>query len=107
VTATTQARIDFGSSRWTLGQAADIALPWDGVSIQVDTPRPSEWYSPQGTCRGEKVQLVHVISRHARGEICGYFVVSGALRRRLPWYQGDWPEMDLAVSTALGLEVLR
>lgn len=44
------------------------------------------------------VVLVHVMSRHTKGECRGYVLTTdGALRVRLPNYTGDWPAMDSAV----------
>lgn len=55
---------------------------------------------------GEQLDLIHVISRHAGGEIRGYVSLEGGpWLLRHPNYTGDWPEMDRAVEATCGITV--
>lgn len=88
-------------------------LPWPGVWLEVEPCRPDATYGwplevhdPAREARPE-VQLVHVVSDHAGGEIRGYWLAHGALWLRMPCYSGPWAEMDVAVAAALGVEVRR
>lgn len=89
-------------------------LPFDGVYLLVD----AAFAAPQCVARigmfvgirdvheGDRLSYVHIISKHAGGEIRGYVIHAGRLKLRLPCYTAEWPEMDRAVSEALGLPVV-
>jgi len=89
--------------------AARHATQWPGVYIEVDGPRRAG-YREVGVYGmaieiDDTVTPVHVISDHAGGEIRGYALVHGRLWLRKPCHTGLWPEMDAAVSAALGAAV--
>lgn len=55
------------------------------------------------TIKDDKVRVVHVLSKHAGGEIRGYVITDdGVLRLRLPCYTGAWPALDEAVRSRVG-----
>ena len=54
------------------------------------------------TARDATLRWVHVISDHAGGEIRGYALIDGKLPERGPYFM-EWPELDEAVSTHLGI----
>ena len=74
-----------------------------------DQDRALGWYPllqpappPRFEFRG---RMVRVLSKHAGGQIRGYFLSGGKLRLWLPDAIGDWPEMDAEVCRRLGCEV--
>lgn len=82
----------------------------EGITIIVDAdPNPvmdGGWHWNFVGCRqliGHKVRGVHVMSRHAGGEIRGYVIDDdGGLRLRGPCYTGKWDLMDQEVAAVLG-----
>ena len=85
-----------------------------GITVDVDVePQPvmdGGWHANFVGCRamvGEKVRGVHVMSRHAGGEIRGYVLdADGGLRLRGPCYTGRWESMDEEVAAILGARVV-
>ncbi|NUP12975.1 MAG: hypothetical protein HOW73_43600 [Polyangiaceae bacterium] len=54
----------------------------------------------------DRFQTVHVISRHAGGEVRGYVLANGIARPRTPATPVTWREVDDAVAKALGVRVV-
>lgn len=91
---------------------------WPGVTVRIDPPRHVVPFAGAldvdpgagGTAfehsftTGRRAKLsewrrVHVLSRHAGGEIRGYELeVGGELLLAYPCYTGIWPEMDAEVA---------
>lgn len=93
-----------------MSAAARFDLPWEGVYVEVDAAKPTTTWTAQFQGErqyptGTRAAFVHVMSRHAGGEIRGYVLIDGKLHLRHPCYTGRWPEMDEAVEAAIGASV--
>lgn len=88
-----------------------MATSMERVEISVDGVEPGAVYVLRSriNCRFHgHVDLIHVISKYAGGEIRGYMrgVGSGeAWRLRRPATPVAWPEIDRAVAAALGEQI--
>lgn len=73
----------------------ETQLPWPGVTLLRTDSRCSFF--------GER-EILHVLSRHAGGEVRGYIRPRGGdiWEVRRPAHEGHWPEMDRAVADATG-----
>lgn len=55
---------------------------------------------------GDHLQIVHVISRWAGGEIRGYIIHKDRAFVRYPASPREWPELDRVVEKTLGVRVI-
>lgn len=79
-----------------------------GIYLLVNDPEPATtWYGPLWAKPHTPVGLINVISRHCRGQVRGYWVIDGALYICTPDLKLSWPEMDAAVSAALGMPIAK
>lgn len=73
-----------------------------------DTPaaRTSFYHRDVGIHHDDSVRFVHVMSHARHGEVRVYVIWDGRLWLGSPCYSGRWPEVDEAVSAALGMPVV-
>lgn len=80
------------------------------IYLVIDEERKAGWFgrgtTPSRFDDDDMVRLVHAISRHAKGEVRGYFLRGDELHVRLPASPAEWPELDALVSEALGAMVV-
>lgn len=79
--------------------------------IDVDPPRrftvdardPAR--SRRDLAPGDEYMVIHVISKPAGGEVRGYVLAKGVAFVRYPTTPRDWPEVDAALASAIGVTI--
>lgn len=98
----------------------DVTVTWsefrEHLVIQVDDERPigkpygggyiGAFIGDSAFSVDDRIRVVHVISKPAKGEIRGYVWIGDELRLRLPARPGDWPALDAYVAHELGARVV-